>query len=210
MPDSPLKSSEKSTIVTTAIDEIATFSWTKMFAHLFDLSLVPVSKVTRIESQCWDILRSQLHSDLLPGTTGTEGPEDLILQSALVESLSAIFSAHSDFWEQYYRRINRRTHGLESILVARDAKDPVFQNTARTRYPHFFVMLDVMQNIDRKNTEKFQLIQMSLQAYLKGMLLCAHDRHDEMLEAMSQALKLIGPLHVPEYRKVLIGRLGAQ
>jgi hypothetical protein len=206
---SPLKSPVKTTTAMHAIDEIATFSSVKMFAHLFDMPPTLVSAITQIENQCGEILRSQLLSDLVSGKTDSEGSDYLIRQSALEASLSAIFRAHSDFWEQYYRRINRRAHGMESSTILRDSDGSVFQNAARIRYPHFFVMMDVMHHVDRKNAEKCQLIQMSLQAYLKGLLLGACDRNDEMREAMAQALKLIGPLHVPEYRKVLIGRLGA-
>jgi len=209
MSASPLKSQENLEVVMHAIDDIATFSCVKMFAHLFDISPTLVSVITQIENQCGEILRSQLLSDLAPGKSDTEGSDYLIRESALEASLSAIFRAHSDFWEQYYRRMNRRIHGTAANPIEGDAEDFVFQNAARTLYPHFFVMLDVMNCINRKKPEEYQLIQMSLQAFLKGLLLSAHDRTEDMREAMAQALKLIGPLHVPEFRKTLITQLGS-
>ena len=204
MSDSPLKSQQKLTAGRKAIDEICTFSSVKMFAHLFDVSPALTSTVTQIESQCRQILRSQLRSDLLSVNIEKEGGEDLIRQAALEESLSVIFSAHSDFWEQYYRRINRRTHSMESIPVSQDTTVFDFHNTARTRYPHFFITVDVMNSVDGKDSENYQLIQMSLQAFLKGFLLHAQGCSNDMREAMLQALKLIGPLYVPEFRKMLI------
>jgi len=207
MSNSPLKSSEQSAAVQKMIDEITTFSSVRMFGHLFDVTSSQVSTFAHIEQQCQQILSSQLQGDLLSGTGETEGAEDLIRQSALEASLSRIFSGYSDFWEQYYRRINRRNHSTEPAPCPCDATDSMFQSAARVRYPHFFVLLDVMQYADQKHGEAYQLIQMSLQAYLKGLLLSACERIDEMREAMAQALKLIGPLHAPDFRKVLVSVL---
>ena len=53
-------------------------------------------------------------------------------------------------------------------------------------------------------------MHMALQVLLRGLLLMAHGRAEDLRTAMSQALKLIGPVNVPEFRKVLVGYLEGQ
>ena len=204
MSDSPLKSSNNPKVTIRMIDEIASFSSINMFSHLFELTHVVAPLTTQIESQCQQILRNQLQPDLLPQVSETERGEELIRNSTLEELLSTVFNASSDFWEVFYRRINRRNHSINTIPIPWDSANSDIQDIVRTRYPHFYIPLDVMMHVNKKSSEEYQLIQLSLQALLKGLIFRARGHHDDMREAFSQALKLTGPLHVPDYRKMLI------
>ncbi len=207
MSDHPLKSTEKNIVVMQMIEEITSFSTIRMFGHLFDLPDPLRAVITPLECQCSQLLNCQLYEDLLPEDDKHDDSMAIVALSTLESSLSKIFNSHSEFWEQYYRRVTRRMHRLDSIATPYKSDETSFHNASRTRYPSFFVTLDVMHFVSKKNTEAYQLIQMTLQAYLKGLLMGAYGMNADKRTAMGQALRLIGPLHLPEFRKKLIQSL---
>lgn len=207
MSKSLLKTELQSTAAMKAIEEVASFSSVEMFAHLFDISPTLLPAIRKIENQCQHLLRKQLRSDLLATNIDPIEEASMVEQSALEESISMILSANSAFWEQYYRRINRRTHSIQNSPPPPDIAIAEFQHQANARYPHFYLIIDIMHSVRGIEPEHYQLIQMAMQSYFKGMLLYAYGHHDESREAMGQALKLNGPLFVPEFRKLLIRSL---
>jgi hypothetical protein len=209
MQNIPHSSSSKSEIIVSIIEEIVNTSAIRMFGHIFQLPAPLEMFGKHIERQCAELLKFQLMRELHANNKGQEDTQLLLLQSSLEAILSKAFSPSSAFWEKYYERMNRRTVGTPNLLTDENISQQQIHHLARNQYPHFFITLDALYYSHPSKTEAYELIQMAMQYYLTALLLCIHSRTDDVQQSMSKALKILGPLDSPVFRKIIVSHIGA-
>ena len=186
------------------IRELGSFSTFRMFGHLFNLRHGLETQLKSVEEICTNILDIQLRQMLIPGTSMPS--THLTLQSAKLEqALAACFSTHSPFWEQFYAR-QQASGSDDGNFNGLHLADKDVQSVARNSFPCFYTIIDALHFGASHSDHVYTLIQLSLQSYLKGMLLTVTNP-EEANPAFAQAIKLLGPVNAPLYRELVIQKL---